>query len=154
MNQITVKQLPKMNLAHCKIVGRFEEIGKAYNQLMTWAGAKGILNDPNAQVLTVYHSEPIKDKPNEVEQSACVSIPENIELSDGIEKMIFPGGKYAIGRFEITSNGFEHAWSTVCSWVEQNGYNYDKGLSCELYHNDHNQHPEKKHIVDICVPVI
>ncbi len=153
MEQISVKQLPAMNLAHYKIVGRFEEIGKAYQHLMEWAGSAGVLNSPDAQVMTVYHADPEKTGFDKVEQSACVAIPESMEVTGAIKKMKFEGGKYAVGHYEITSDGFTQAWEEVCKWVKAKGYAFNKGISCELYYNDHDKHPEKKHIVDICVPV-
>ncbi|MFC2095843.1 GyrI-like domain-containing protein [Candidatus Bipolaricaulota bacterium] len=40
-------------------------------------------------------------------------------------------------------------------WMPENGCVPDETRLCfELYLNDPNQHPEKKHIVDICEPVV
>ncbi len=35
----------------------------------------------------------------------------------------------------------------------ESGYQQGDGCTYELYHNDYTTHPEKKHIVDICIPV-
>lgn len=153
MNPIKVKELPAMNLAHYKMIGRFDEIGIAFKHLMEWAGPKGILGLPDTRVMTVYHADPHKTGPEKVEQSACVSIDDETEVGGEIQKMNFPGGKYAVGHYEISSVGFEKAWGDVCRWVEKEGFEFVKGISCEIYHNDHENHPEKKHIVDICVPI-
>lgn len=67
--------------------------------------------------------------------------------------MIVEGGKYAVGHFEITVTEFEQAWNTMCLWFTENGYQPGNGSTYELYYNDHNEHPEKKFILDICIPV-
>lgn len=47
----------------------------------------------------------------------------------------------------------EQAWNTMCLWFTENGYQPGNGSTYELYYNDHNEHPEKKFILDICIPV-
>ncbi len=37
-------------------------------------------------------------------------------------------------------------------WMAEKGYKTRNGDYYELYHNDHMQHPEKKFILDICIP--
>ncbi len=152
MEKIRIKQIPAMTLAHCRITGKFEEIGKAYGTLMAWAGTNGRIEE-NSQVMTVYHKDPKITGEEYVEQSACISISGSTELPEGIEKMNFPGGKYAVGHFEIASEGFPKAWEDVCNWVEGNGLKQEGGIPCELYYNNFEEHPEKKHVVEICVPV-
>jgi len=41
----------------------------------------------------------------------------------------------------------------MCRWVAQSGYQPADASPYELYHNNHEEHPEKKFIVDICIPV-
>jgi len=65
------------------------------------------------------------------------------------------GGKFVVARFELTnSNTYEQAWNQVVGeWLPESGFQPDDRLCFEMYHNDPRQHPEGKHIVDICVPV-
>jgi len=68
--------------------------------------------------------------------------------------MTVAGGKFAIARFEIDETQFQESWDLImCKWLPESGYQCDDKLPYELYHNDHQQHPEKKFILDICVPV-
>lgn len=66
---------------------------------------------------------------------------------------IIAKGKFAVGRFEISDSEFEMAWDSMCVWVAENGYKSTDSDYYELYHNDHNEHPERKFILDICIPV-
>jgi len=38
-------------------------------------------------------------------------------------------------------------------WLPESGYQPDDRPAFEWYHSDCSQHPEKKAVVDICVPV-
>ena len=64
------------------------------------------------------------------------------------------GGTFAIAGFELSTDEFEAAWNMVYGgWLPESGYQPDDRLCYEMYHNNCNEHPEKKSIVDICVPV-
>lgn len=39
-------------------------------------------------------------------------------------------------------------------WVLENDFGLRDGYYHEIYHNDANEHPEGKFIVDICIPVL
>ncbi|MFS2342377.1 GyrI-like domain-containing protein, partial [Bacteroides thetaiotaomicron] len=70
-----------------------------------------------------------------------------------IGNLVIPGGKYAVGHFELGTEDFEKAWNTMCKWFTESGYQQGDGCTYELYHNSHRTHPENKHIVDICIPI-
>jgi AraC-like DNA-binding protein len=71
-----------------------------------------------------------------------------------IGKMTLPAGACAVARFEIRTDEFERAWDSVYGgWLPSSGYQPDDRPCFEVYHNDPQQHPEKKCVVDICVPV-
>ena len=60
-----------------------------------------------------------------------------------------------MARFEIAdSSEYEKAWDMVFGvWLPDSGYQPDDGPCYEHYLNNPKEHPEKKHIVDICIPV-
>ena len=71
-----------------------------------------------------------------------------------IGKAKIPAGKYAVAHFEITPDQYQDAWNAVYGgWLPESGYQPEDGPCYELYLNDPKEHPEGKHIVDICVPV-
>lgn len=38
-------------------------------------------------------------------------------------------------------------------WLPESGYQCDDRPTFELCYNNYNEHPEKKHIIDICIPI-
>ncbi len=68
--------------------------------------------------------------------------------------MIVKGGNYAVARCEILEDQYEQAWDSImANWLPESGYQPDDGLCYELNLNNPDEHPEKLHIVDICIPV-
>jgi len=152
-NVIEIKEMPAMNVIYCRHTGAFNMIGAAYEKLFKWAGPRGLLNQPESKGLTYYHDDPKVTDIDKVRQSACLTINEDVKTEGEIGKMQIPGGKYAVGHFEVNEKEFQQAWDSMCLWVSQSGYQPADASPYELYHNHHEDHPEKKFIVDICIPV-
>lgn len=151
--QIEVKEMPEMKVIYCRHTGQFHLIYKAYEKLMKWAAPRNLLNFPETKSLTVYHDDPSVTEIEKVRQDACITVNEDIKVDGEIGKMTVEGGKYVVGHFEINETEFQKAWNTMCMWFTESGYQQGDGNTYELYYNDHTQHPEKKHILDICIPV-
>lgn len=122
---------------------------------MKWAGPRGLLRFPEAKVLAVYHYDPEITEEDKLRTSACITVSEDTPAKGDIGRMIVPGGKFAVARFELAgSEEYEEAWNIIFGgWLPESGYQPDKLLCYEIYHNDPKAHPGGIHIVDICVPV-
>lgn len=150
---IEIKEMPALELLGCKHVGAFDQIGQAYGKLMQWAGPKGLLSDPNLKTATVYHDDPKVTDINKLRQSACITKHSDIKPEGEISELTVEAGLYAVGRFEVSATEFKQAWDSMCIGVAESGYQPKDAAPYELYHNNHEEHPEKKFIVDICIPV-
>ena len=151
--KIEIKEMESLNLIYCRHMGEFNKIGQAYGKLMNWAGPRGLLSNPNLKTVTVYHDDPSVTKMEKVRQSACITIDRPVETEGEVGNLTIPSGKYVVGSFEIDAMQFKEAWDAVCLWLSESGYQPADANPYELYHNDHEKHPEKKFIVDICIPV-
>lgn len=149
---ISVKHMPKLNLIYCLHTGPYHLIGESYGRLMSWAGRKGLLN-PGVKTVTVYHDDPTITKIENLRQYACITAPKTAMVEGEFNHTSVPEGLYAVGSFEIDVNEFEEAWNAVCAWLMNSGYQPKIGFPYELYHNNHEEHPQKKFILDICIPV-
>lgn len=151
--KIEIKKMPEMQVIYCRHMGAFNEIYKAYDKVCKWAAPRGLLNFPQTKSLTVYHDDPSITEIEKVRQDACLTVEGDVKVDGEIGKMTVKGGDYAVGHFEIDVTGFEKAWNTMCMWLTESGYEPGDGNYYELYYNDHNEHPERKFILDICIPV-
>lgn len=84
----------------------------------------------------------------------CITVPEDVSVDGEIGKTTVPGGRYAVGHFELLPTEYEDAWTAIMGgWLPESGYQCDDRPCFESYLNDPKQHPEGKCIVDIHVPV-
>ena len=153
--EATLKELPEHNVAYVRHIGPYNQIGEAFGKIFAWAGPKGLIQFPATQSLAVYHCDKEKVDASELQSDACLTVPEGTEADGDVKTTKIPGGKFAVAHVEIDGSEFGEAWDKlVGEWMPKNGLKPDESRKCyELYLNDHEQHPEKKFIVDICEPI-
>jgi AraC family transcriptional regulator len=155
---VTVEQLPEMTVAYVRHTGPYkgdaELFGQLYGKLMQWAGPRGLLEQKEVSCMSVYHDDPEVTDENRLRVSACLTVPADTPVSGEVGKMKIDGGSYAVARFELAEDEFQEAWNYVYGeWLPESGYQPDDRPCFERCCNDPATHPEKKHIIDICVPV-
>ncbi len=156
--EIIVKSIPAFTVAYLRHIGPYkgdaELFGKLWNKLMVWAEPRGLLQQPDLKCPIIYHDDPEITDEQKLRISVCISVPENTKVDGEIGKMEIPAGKYAVGHFEISDKEFQNAWDYMfADWMPNSGYQPDDRLCYELCLNDPSKHPEKKHIIEIHVPV-
>ena len=155
--KMEVKQLPATTVAYVRYIGPYAGDSQLfeglYQKLFAWAGPRQLLNFPETKCLCIYHDDPSVTEPAKLRTSVCISVPESTKVDGEIGLMTLQACSYAVCKFEIDSTQFGEAWSSTCGAIAAAGLEFADGLSFELYLNDHNTHPEKKFIVEICVPV-
>lgn len=155
---LEVKELPAMTVAYVRHIGPYQGdsalFGHLFNKLMTWAGPRELLRFPETQALAVYYDDPEITSDEKLRVDVCITVPDETPVEGEIGKMVVPGGKYAVAHFELTDQEYGAAWNLIYGeWLPQSGYQPDDRPAYELYLNNAEEHPEHKHIVDICVPV-
>jgi len=156
--KIEVKEMPQMHVAYVRHIGPYKGNSKLFEglfmKLCTWAGPRGLIRPNQTQFLSIYHDDPEITEGEKLRTDVCLTVPEDTQVEGEIGKMTLPGGKYAIGHFELLSHEYPEAWGSIFGgWLPESGYQCDDRPCFELYLNDPKQHPEGKSIVDICIPV-
>lgn len=152
--KVEIKNMPEINVAYVRHLGNYSEVGNAFDKLMLWAGPRGLLDKPEAKMLAVYHDDPGITEESKLRTSVCITIPDGMKTEGEVGALKVAGGRYACGRFEITDEEFEDAWNAMMGeWLPESGYVCEDNPPFEIYHNNYEEHPERKHIVDICIPV-
>jgi len=151
--KIEIREMPELNVVYCRHTGQFNQIGKAFEKLMKWAGPRGLLNFPETRTITVYHDDPTITAIEQVRQSACITVERDVKVDGEIGKMKLASGRYAVGHFEIDEKGFEKAWNTMCVWFSESGHQPGEGYPYELYYNSPEEDAERRFVLDICIPV-
>ena len=156
--EVEVREMPEWTVAYLRHTGPYagdsELFGRLITKLMTWAGPRGLYRPPETQMLFIYHDDPSLTDESKLRTSICITVPEDTEVSGDIGKMNIPGGRFAVGHFEITAEEYGAAWNSVYGgWLPESGYQPDDRLPYEMMLNNPEEHPEGKHEINICVPV-
>lgn len=150
---IALKELPELKLASISHIGEFSKVGNMFQRLMEWGYQKKVLATSDFKAITIYHDNPNVTQNSKLRFSTCITINENINTDGEIRQINLRKGIYVVGHFEIEAEEISRAWKNMCIWVIENGYEFRDGDYFEMYHNDHRTHPEKKIILDICIPI-
>lgn len=151
--KVTVQQVEELQLAYISHKGEMEKIGEVFNRLIQWATPKGLMNQENLRLLTIYHDSPKITSPDNIRTSAAIVLNSKTSVEGEVSLKTINPGKYIVSRFEITPNNFQQAWESSFVWMSENGYKKSNQDPFEIYYNNAQEHPENKFIVDICIPV-
>ncbi len=149
--KIEITEMPKMNLAYVSSIGS-QNLENAYRKLIQWATPQGLINDQTKMVTIYYDSFKITEA-NKVRMSAAILLNKPIKTEGEIGLTSIEAGKFIVGSFEIGLNEFEKSWTGLFLWMNENGYKKADRNPFEIYHNNFNEHPERKAIVDFYIPV-
>lgn len=149
--KIEIKEMSKMDLAYVSSIGP-NNLENAYGTLMQWATPKGLMNN-QTKMITVYHDSFKVTEANKVRMSASILLDKEVETNGEIGLTTIKAGKFIVGSFEIGLNEFEKSWTGLFVWMNENGYKKADREPFEIYHNNFNEHPQRKAIVDFCIPI-
>ena len=155
----SIKKLPSYRIAYVEHKGDFENNPGIYDiqldKLLKWAIPAGLWNFPGGtELIIIYPDDPESTPKKEQRMLMAISVPADVKIPAAYKSMVVQGGEYAVGRFEISSEEFGAAWGYMFGeFIPKSGYAPAGGMSFEMKRNDSDEHPQKKHIVDICIPV-
>ncbi len=151
-------KLQVINIAEIKLASILQVgvsgLSDAFNRLMKWAGPKGLISDPNVKVITVYHDSFRNTAPEKVRIRAGIKTTGLIDQDGEIESYTILGCKHIVASLVITPDIFGPVWEALFEWMKEQGHQMSDQFPFELYHNNFNDHPEKKCIVDFCIPIL
>lgn len=159
INEPEITNIDERTVAYVPFVGNYigkeEVFAELFGELLGWAVPRDLIG-PDTLMLSAYYDDPGVTPPEELKLDVCMTIGDTVEVAGNVKKKILPGGKYVVMRAELTgAEEYALAWEKIVEWLVQNKLEIDMSrASYEVYRNSPEEHPEKHHIVDICMPVI
>ena len=147
-----IKQLDAIHVVYCRHYGAYTNMQQSFEKLIRWAYPKGLVTTPDSHLAAIYHDNPNVTEEEKRISDACLIVKEPIKTDGEISAHTLPAGQYAIGRFEILCDEFQIAWECMFRLIDEHGCQCC-GLPFEVYLNNSETHPEKKWLVDLCIPV-
>ncbi|WP_298540666.1 GyrI-like domain-containing protein [uncultured Aquimarina sp.] len=151
--KIEVTETPELHFASITQIG-VNGMEQAFDKVLRWGRSKGILENDQAKMARVFHDSFKVTSPDKVRMSICILMKEPVVSEGEITPVSIKKGRSIIGRFEITPDGFEKAWSSLFVWMSEKGYTKSEETPFEIYHNDFRKHPENICIVDFYIPIL
>jgi len=157
-DQPAIKELPERQVACVSFTGDYmgnpQVFADLFCRLCGWAGPKGLLS-ASSVFMSSYYDDPNVTPPNELRLDICLGIPEDTQVAGDVKKTRLPGGTYAVMHAELDGpQEYGPAWNAVVEWIAANDYEIDMSRpSHEIYLNNPEEHPEKHHLLDICMSV-
>lgn len=149
----TVEVTEELHLAYVSHQGKMDAIVNSYGRLMRWATPKGLMNQEDLRMITIYHDSPKITDLNKIRMSACMTIPKGFKKDDLVNYKVLKPTKCIVAKLEVGFHEFEQAWESCFVWMNENGYHKSEIDPFEIYYNNPNEHPEGLSIVDLCIPV-
>jgi len=155
---VEVREMPEIHVAYVRHIGPYKGNAALFEglmeKLMKWAGPRGLIKPNKTKVLAVYHDDPEITDEDKLRLSMCITVPADTEVGGEIGKMSISAGLYAIAHFQLATEEYPQAWSTVFGvWMPESGYQPADGVCYEHYLDEFNEEPKEKCTVNICVPV-
>ncbi|MBL0235394.1 MAG: AraC family transcriptional regulator [Saprospiraceae bacterium] len=150
--KIEITEMPKMNLAYVTQIG-VNGIENAFQRIIKWATPKELLSKKNTHVCRVFHDSFKVTDADKVRMSIGIITDQEITVDGEVGLTTIEQGKNIVGRFVIEPIEFEKSWDSLFIWMNENGYKKAERYPFEIYRNNMNEHPEKKCIVDLCIPI-
>lgn len=150
--KIEIKEMPKLEMAFITCIGE-NTLDSAFDKLIKWAKPKGLFERNDFKMARIYHDSFKITEPDKVRMSACIILNEKVEVSGEVGLTTIEKGKCIVGHFLIEPKDFGKSWSSLFIWMSENGYKKADRNPFEIFHNNFNEHPEKKSIVDLYIPI-
>lgn len=150
--KIEIKEMPKMNLAYVTQIG-VNGIDSAFQRIIKWATPKELLSKSETNVCRVFYDSFKVTDADKVRMSIGILTNQELIAEGEIGLTTIEKGKNIVGHFVIEPKDFEKSWESLFIWMNENGYKKADRYPFEIYHNNFNEHPEKKCIVDLIIPI-
>lgn len=130
----TIKVSIPIHIAYVRHVGSYKKVGMAWSEILKWKEKN--IKDKEIELIGISHDNPeITDILN-IRYDACVTISKPIKPINKIGYKILQGGKYAIFKYDSSSNSVTEIYDFIYStWLMENNYQLRDTPSFEVYSN-------------------
>ncbi|WP_199615117.1 AraC family transcriptional regulator [Paenibacillus alkalitolerans] len=158
--RVSIREFPKKDIYYIRHHGKRhyalldEDVQQSFGDLSNMAFRNGLWS--SGTYLLGIPRYPLFDFPFfELGYDACVTAPKKVDVSEEIGFRTLPGGTYAVLRLEEDARFVEPFVRCMLNcWLPDSGYMYDSRSAMMISYNNPSIHPERKWVVDICLPIV
>jgi AraC family transcriptional regulator len=143
----------QMRVAFLRHTGPYEQVGRAWQRLMAWAGPRGLVG-PGATLLGVVHDDPEVTPADRVRYDACLVIGASLRPEGEVGVQELGGGEYAVVRHRGPYGRLAETYAQLCGgWLPAVGREPAPAPPFEVYRNSPFDTKPEDLVTDIHLPL-
>ncbi len=150
---VSLREVQPMSAIFVRHTGHYSECGQAWDRLLTWAGARGLLG-PGVRFIGICHDDPEVTPPERLRYDACVTVGDIAGVEDDVGRQVIGGGLYAMATHVGPYDRLGEIYARLCGeWVPRSGYELRSAPCLEEYLNSPESTAPEDLITDIYIPL-
>lgn len=149
--ELHIRRFPARRIVFVRHVGRYDEVGNAWDRLMTLAAAAGLIG-PEAEMLGLCHDDPEVTPAEQCRYDACLLVACPVDEAAGLQVGMIPEGEYAalrhLGPYDEVSVTYAALFGRL---IPAAGREAAPAPSVERYWNDPETTPAEELDTDVFV---
>ena len=151
--EVTIKEVPAMQLAASDHRGSYMQIGRAFEPLFGWFAARGLLG-PATRSIGVYYDDPFSVAEDDLRSRAGLVVGKDFAFEPPLVETTFGGGRHAVLRHKGPYATMRSAYQWFYgAWLAQSGEEVDDAPVFEEYLNNPRETAPADLLTDIYLPL-
>ncbi len=150
---VRIRTIEPIRVAFVRHVGPYDEVAPAWQQLMAWAGRRGLLG-PNAAALGIVHDDPDVTAGGKIRYDACLVVDHRCRGEGNVGVQEIRGGEYAVTTHCGPYGRPGETYARLCGrWLPDSGRRCASAPAFEVYRNSIRDTAPEELRTDIHLPL-
>ena len=151
---VAVREVPPMMAVAIDHVGSYMQIGKAFDPLFGWCGARGLLG-AQTRTIGIFYDDPFSVAEAELRSRACIVVTQPVSVAPPVQQTEIAGGPCAVLRFRGPYATMRAAYQWLYgAWLPRSGEEPADGPVFEEYLNSPRDTAPNDLLTDIYLPLL
>ena len=150
---VRVERVAPMQVAFTRHVGRYSEVGTAWEKLMSWAGRQGLLRG-RPTILGIVHDDPEVTPAERIRYDACLVVDGTFRAEGEIGVQKIGAGEFAVTTHRGPYDRLAATYARVLGqWLPASGREPRSTPGFEIYRNSPTDTAAPDLVTDIYIPL-
>ncbi len=151
--KIELRLIEPIRVAFIRHTGPYDEVGKAWEKLCSWAGPTGLFG-PDTRMFGASYDDPDVTPPERLRYDACITVSDSVEPEGETGVHDIGGGEYAVTLHEGPYQKLGETYAQLYgSWFAVEGHEPGPAPCLEFYLNDPESTEPEDLLTEVCVPI-
>jgi AraC family transcriptional regulator len=148
-----LEQIGPMKVAFVRHIGPYNEVGSAWQRLMSWAGMKGLFRGAPTMI-GVVHDDPEVTPSEKIRYDAALVVGDGVSAENDVGIQTVEGGKYVATTHRGSYESIGNTYARLCGeWLPGSGNELLSAPSLEFYRNSPWNTKVEDLITDVYMPL-